>query len=52
MLNPAKGLFTGSFVSPVTGKSVAMTGAVLQKQSMGCGFFLGTNQSGTVYFAP
>jgi len=46
------GLFTGSFVSPVTGKSVAVKGAVLQKQNIGCGFFVGTNQSGLVYFSP
>ncbi|MGD0615164.1 MAG: hypothetical protein ABSA69_06955, partial [Verrucomicrobiota bacterium] len=47
----ASGLFTGS-VRPPEGKAISIGGVVLQKQSFGGGFFLGTNQSGRVYFGP
>jgi len=30
----------------------AFKGAVLQRQNLGSGFFLGTNQSGRVYLGP
>jgi hypothetical protein len=46
------GLFKGSAVNPATGKASAFTGVVLQKQNFGGGFFLGTNQTGRVYFGP
>jgi hypothetical protein len=46
------GLFKGSVVNPITGKAVAINGVVLQQQNFGGGFFLGTNQSGRVYFGP
>jgi len=48
----ASGLFRGSVVNPATGKSIAVNGAVLQKQNSGRGFFLGANQSGGVCFGP
>ncbi len=46
------GLFTGSVTDTNTGKSVTFNGALLQKLNAGYGFFLGTNQSGSVLFAP
>ena len=46
------GLFTGSVTPPGRSKAVAFKGAVLQKQSVGSGYFLGTNASGRVSFAP
>ena len=47
-LTPASGLVGGSFVHPATLKKSAIKGMVLQKQQLGGGFFLGTNQSGRV----
>jgi hypothetical protein len=44
----SSGLFTGSIVNPATKKSISIHGAVLQKQSLGAGYFLGTNESGGV----
>jgi hypothetical protein len=46
------GLFKGSVVNPLTGKAISINGVVLQKQNVGYGSFLGTNQSGSVYFGP
>jgi hypothetical protein len=43
-----KGLFTGTATEPGTGKTIPLRGTLLQKQNLGCGFFLGTNQSGRV----
>ncbi|MGV3531504.1 MAG: CAP domain-containing protein [Chthoniobacteraceae bacterium] len=45
-LNAATGVFSGSFVHPVTGASTRMAGAILQKQNAGFGYFLGENESG------
>lgn len=46
------GTFSGSVLNPSTGKSLKYTGAVLQKQGIGSGFFLGTDQGGKVLVAP
>ena len=46
------GLFKGSVVNPVTGKSIVINGVVLQNQNLGAGCFLGTNQTGSVFFGP
>jgi len=46
------GQFTGSVTPPGMRKAVPFKGAILQKQGYGGGFFLGTNQSGRVYFSP
>ena len=46
----ASGLFKGSVVNPATGKPVSFNGAVFQKRNFGGGHFLGTDQSGRVYF--
>ena len=51
-LTTSSGLFKGSVVNPATGKAIPINGAVLQKQNFGSGCFLGTNQSGRVYFGP
>jgi hypothetical protein len=43
------GLLLGSFLHPdITNKLTSYWGAVLQDQNYGAGFFLGTNQSGSV----
>jgi hypothetical protein len=46
------GSFKGTFQDPVTLKPVSFSGVLLQKQNYGSGYFLGTNQSGRVYFGP
>ena len=53
-LNPniASGLFNGKVTMPGTKTSISFSGAFLQKQNTGYGFFLGTNQAGRVYFGP
>jgi hypothetical protein len=51
-INSATGLFSGSFQNPATGKSIKFSGALLQKQNLGAGFFLGTDQSGFVTLEP
>ena len=43
------GLFTGS-ATPPAGKPISIGGVVLEKQNFGAGFFLGTNQSGRIFF--
>lgn len=45
-LTSSSGLVSGSFVHPDTLKKSAIKGIILQKQQVGGGFFLGTNQSG------
>lgn len=46
------GLFIGRVDDPVSRRRLRFNGALLQKQHAGWGFFLGTNQSGRVYFGP
>jgi hypothetical protein len=46
------GLFSGSFVNPATAKSTAFRGALLQKQNVGAGLFLGADQTGFVTVEP
>ena len=48
LFNPTSGLFSGTFVHPVTHKTSSFNGAVLSAQNTGYGYFLGTNQSGKV----
>jgi hypothetical protein len=48
----SSGLFTGSVVNPETKKMIPIHGAVLQKQNIGAGYFLGTNESGAVFLGP
>jgi len=51
-LVPSSGLFRGTVTMPGTNKTFTFTGVLLQKQTNGSGFFLGTNQSGRVHFQP
>jgi hypothetical protein len=46
------GTFRGHAADPVSGKTYAFAGAVLQKMSEGHGFLLGTNQSSRVVISP
>jgi len=46
------GLFHGSVLNPATGKQIPVNGALLQKQNLGYGYFLGTNQTGRVTLGP
>jgi hypothetical protein len=50
-ISAASGLFKGSALPPF-GKAIPFTGVILQKQGFASGFFLGTNESGRVYFGP
>ena len=47
-LNKSSGTIKGSVTPPAGGKALSFSGAILQKQTNGAGFFLGTNQSGRV----
>jgi len=51
-LSGAQGRFSGSFVLPSSGKKASYRGVILQKQQVGGGFFLGTDQSGAVVVRP
>ena len=46
----ASGLFKGTFSSTTEPRVATFSGVVLQKSTNGFGFFLGTNQSGSVAF--
>jgi hypothetical protein len=50
IISTSTGRFTGSVVNPATKKQIPIYGAVLQKQNIGAGYFLGTNESGEVLF--
>ena len=52
IFSKAQGLFSGSVLNPNTGKPIRFNGAILQSPEFGSGFFLGTNQSGTVSLNP
>lgn len=52
VITSSSGLFKGSVVNPTTRKPIVVNGVVLQKQNFGSGVFLGTNQTGRVYFGP
>jgi hypothetical protein len=49
VINAAKGTFSGSFVSPATGKPTALKGVLLPGVNAGFGYFLGTNQTGGIF---
>jgi hypothetical protein len=44
-----KGTLSGTFVNPETHRPSSIKAVVLPKQGAAAGFFLGTNQSGTVF---
>jgi len=43
------GLFKGTVHDPTSGKSISISGVVMQKQNSAYGSFLNTDQSGSVY---
>lgn len=51
-ITTSTGVFKGTVVDPVSGRTIAVNGVVLQKQNYGGGYFLGTNQTGRVYLGP
>ncbi|MGD0615189.1 MAG: S8 family serine peptidase [Verrucomicrobiota bacterium] len=48
-LGTGRGLFRGTVLNPATGKKFGFNGVLLQNQGVGLGYFLGTNQSGSVF---
>jgi hypothetical protein len=51
-LSAAKGTFKGSFVNPSSNAKKPFAGVFLQNQNFGSGYFLGTTESGRVFFGP
>jgi hypothetical protein len=51
-LSEKKGLFSGQFVTPTNGRKTKFEGAVLQKQQIGSGYFLGAEGSGAATLTP
>jgi hypothetical protein len=49
-LTTSSGLMSGSFINPQTLKKSALKGTLLQRHNGGVGYFLGTNESGSVFF--
>jgi hypothetical protein len=49
-ITTANGLFSGSVNVPGTARTNTFKGALLQDTDAGYGYFLGTNQSGRVFF--
>ncbi len=49
-LTVASGLFSGKATDPLTLQAISFKGALSQRDNAGHGFFLGTNQSGSVLF--
>jgi hypothetical protein len=47
-INQTTGLFSGDYEAAGSKARTPLAGVVLQDQSVARGFFLGTNQSGTV----
>ena len=48
----ATGAFKATVVDSSSSNAVPASGVILQKQSMGRGVFVNTNQTGQVYFGP
>ncbi|HZL44116.1 MAG TPA: Ig-like domain-containing protein [Verrucomicrobiae bacterium] len=51
-ISKPNGLFRGTVVNPATRKPIAFKGAILEKQNVASGLFLGTNQTGRVSWGP
>jgi hypothetical protein len=51
-LSPSSGVFSGTVAVPGTRQTNTFRGALLQDLDSGYGYFLGTNQSGRLYFGP
>jgi hypothetical protein len=52
VIRPATGLWSGSFVHPVTRRRVPVSGVIFQKTSRGDGLLLGPSQSGPASLPP
>jgi hypothetical protein len=52
VIRPATGLWSGSFVHPMTRRRVPVTGVIFQKTSTGAGFLLGPGESGPAFLTP
>jgi hypothetical protein len=50
-INPATGLFTGSFLDPTTHHLERVAGAVFQKQALAAGFFCTQTSNGSLLLA-
>jgi hypothetical protein len=48
----SSGRFNGRATAPSGGRTFGFSGVVLQKRNLGAGFFLGTNQTGSVWVVP
>jgi hypothetical protein len=48
IVSTSSGMFHGNVINPATGKPISVHGIVLQNQNVGAGYFLGTNQCGSV----
>lgn len=46
-VNPANGVFGGTFVDPTNAHAVIFRGVILQNQNIGAGYFLSSGQSGS-----
>ena len=51
-INPVTGQFSGGFLNPAVGKTVKLSGLLLQIDNSGAGYFPGTNQTGFVIYEP
>jgi len=51
-VSKSTGRFSGSVVPPIGGKAIPFSGAFLQRQILGAGFFIETNRSGNVILGP
>jgi hypothetical protein len=51
-ISKSSGLVNGSFVHPVTGAKTKTQGVVFQKQNLSGGYFLGTEESGSMLLTP
>jgi hypothetical protein len=51
-LNKSSGLFQGTVTPPTGSKPLVLKGVLFQKQNLGAGFVMGTNQSGLMLLTP
>jgi hypothetical protein len=51
-LSAGQGTFKGTVPNPPGKKPISFNGVLLQNQNFGSGYFLGTNQSGRIFFGP
>ncbi len=51
-VSPGNGFFTGQFFHPELNRLTSFRGAILQKQNIGVGYFLGSTEGGSVELRP